>query len=231
MTSGNGGNGGTGWDDKKLAIMRRSRRVAKRRGNQLAKLVFGVPWGRMEPRKEREALCTVLLRSDDPRMEALGRDALLPDFARTSFATLCRKFEVSFTQVAKAYSAVKKAEGEMRVAQHLPDLMEQTALSAFDMIEDCADCEGTGTIAAIDKRTGGKVNKPCPKCKGKRTITVKGDGDRLKLIFETFISERRVPGPLVNLDLRNVGRRESLEDVSASVTDAIIDAPAQGGNE
>jgi len=216
-------------DDKLAVVNVKKRKRYPDRSAKLAKAIFGVPWGRMESREDREAIALVLLRSDSDKLQALAQEALLPQFKQSSFATLCNKFGVSFKEVATAYMAVKKDEGFMRVANHLPDLMEETAEAARNTWERCTDCDGKGALETVDKKSGRIKRVVCKPCRGLGKVYVLGNTERLELIFENWVSDKRIgPGVNVNLDLRSTGRREALEDTSAAVgtiLDAQEDAP------
>lgn len=177
------------------------------RPNTIARALFGVPWGRMEPRDRREEVALVLRLSDSERMRFLAQRALDPAFDRTSFATLCGQFNVTYKQVADAYKIIKHSEGLLRASDHLPDLMEQVAVDAKSKTMKCFPCNGTGTISD---------GKPCKDCKGTGTQYIPGEVERLKLVFD-MIEPRVRAGVNVNLDLRDTGKSEKLEELAGSV--------------
>ena len=97
-------------------------------------------------------------------------------------------------------------EGFVRMAQHLPVVMEDVALDAMSHDLECSTCKGLGQVMA----------EACTKCAGKGTVRVLGDTDRLRLLFETFelIGKR---GAGINIDLRRVEAAENLSDLSQSI--------------
>jgi hypothetical protein len=186
------------------------------RPNTIARELFGVPWGKMEPRDRRQEVALVLNLSPDQRMRFLAQHALDPVFDRTSFATLCDKFNVSYVQVAKAYKELKHSEGLLRAADHLPEIMEQVAQDAKGKTQACPKCNG--------KTEEGKV---CPACSGSGTVYVAAEVERLRLLFDMV--EPRQKGPSVNIDLRNTDKTEKLSDLYATV-DGIVEG-GTGGND
>ena len=190
---------------------------AKFRGqaNSTALQLFGVPT-RMESKEDRESIALVLRLSANPRMRKVAEMALLPEFRSTSFAKLAENEGLNFHSISSEYKEIKRSEGFIRAAQHLPDLMEQTAVDAKSKWETCRTCKGTGHVT--DKE-GGQIT--CSKCEtsgqpGK--VYVLGDADRLKLIFETFGLTGKGGGLNVNLDLRRPPEpHESMSALSESI--------------
>lgn len=209
------------------------------RPNTIARALFGVPWGRMEPRDRREEVALVLRLSDSERMRFLAQRALDPAFDRTSFATLCGQFNVTYKQVADAYKIIKHSEGLLRASDHLPDLMEQVAVDAKSRSERCLPCNGTGkvldTVADAKAKKEAEereeehepITRTCVACKGEGKVYIPGEVERLKLVFD-MIEPRVRAGVNVNLDLRDTGKSEKLEELAGSVAGivngAVVDA-------
>jgi hypothetical protein len=102
------------------------------------------------------------------------------------------------------------------MAEHLPALMEETAVEAKSRDERCRTCQGTGRITKDD------VELECTRCEGKGTVHILGSVDRLKLVFDTFGLTGKAGGPLVAIDLRGKpGKGESLADLAGSL-DGIV---------
>ena len=196
----------------------RQRRKGRSRTNAL--MLFGVQNGRkMETAEDRELIARTLERSSDPKMKELARRALDPTDRGTSFALLIEREKMNFHHVADEYKALMKAEGWMRQAQHLPVLMEQTALDAMSRDEKCRACKGTGKVERKGKDGAEATEVECDKCDGTGTKYVLGDIDRLKLVFEAHgITGARGAGVNVNLDLRKQEPGETMEDLSRSVS-------------
>lgn len=205
------------------------------RPNTIARALFGVPWGRMEPRERREEVALVLRLSDSEKMRFLAQHALDPIHDRTSFATLCDKFNVSYKQVAEAYKTVKQSEGLLRAASHLPDLMEQVAVDAKSKTEQCFPCSGTGHVldatadakAKKEAEERGEEHEPvtrvCTVCKGIGKVYIPGEVERLKLVFD-MIEPRVKAGVNVTIDQR--GQNASIDDLRGSIS-GIIEGNAQ----
>jgi hypothetical protein len=198
-----------------------ARKKGRAQANPIARALFGVPWGRMEPRERREEVALVLRRSDSEKLRFLAERALDPTHDRTSFATLCSQFDLSYKQIAQAYKEIKHSEGLLRVADHIPALMEQVAVDAKSKTDRCFTCAGSGTVSD---------GKPCKDCQGKGTRYTPGEVERLKLVFD-MIEPRHKPGISVNIDQR--GQQASTDDLRGSISGIIegntqAEEPADG---
>jgi len=226
---------------------RRSKGQAKRN----ALMLFGVPrGGKMEPKERRQDLALVLRLSQQDRFRALANMALSPIHETTAFTTLMEKLQISYHDLSQEFKALQTSLGFIRAAEHLPDLMAQTALDAKHRIEKCRTCAGKKLIAVYDyeaidkaKATVGediRLERPsdprlvllsegkatCPKCSGTGSVEVKGDYDKLKTIFETFGLTGKGGGLAVNLDLRNVRQPETMGELSRAVAPILEGTPS-----
>lgn len=135
--------------------------------------------GRMESPEDRLMIAHILSRSNDERMQRLSRLLLDPvDLMgqKVSLAAQAVACGVSDVEISNVFVKAIKAEGFIRQAKHLPDLMEQAAIDAKSKFEDCKKCGGAGSIG----------DKVCEKCSGSGTVYVLGDTTRLRMIFETY---------------------------------------------
>ncbi len=196
-----------------------SRQRRKGRARTNAMMLFGVEGRRtMETPEDRALIARTLERSSDPKMRTLAKRALDPIERGTSFALLIEREAMNFHHVADEYKALMKAEGLMRQAQHLPVLLEQTALDAMSREEKCRACGGTGKVERKGKGDAEATEVVCDKCDGTGTKYVLGDIERLKLIYATHGLTGGGAGVHVNLDLRKQEPGESMEDLSRSVS-------------
>lgn len=185
--------------------------------------LFGLPAGRSkETPEQREHMALALSLSHDQRMRDLASDLIRsdPDHMRTSLATLAEKHKLNYHMISEEYRQIKKSEGYIRMAQHLPDIMEQTARKAKDEWADCASCGGLGKV---DGKGG---VKDCTTCAGKGLVLVAGSVDHLKLVFDTFGLTGKSTGVNVNLDMRKIDPHESLGDLAGSLS-TIIEGQAK----
>lgn len=183
----------------------------------IARELFGVPWGKMEKPEDRLSVALVLRLSSNDTIRRLAIDALDPLLHSSSFATLIVRHGLDIRTVSHEYTLLKKAEGALRAANHLPDLMEQAAIDARSRHELCMRCEGKGEVEGQKK---GDPRKVCPICKGEGEVYVPGEVERLKLLFETFNLTSKSAGVQVNIDQRKMSD-ETLEDLAQSVAPII----------
>lgn len=176
---------------------------------------------KMEAEAQRTTMALALRMSTDDRMRALARDAVDPIHRYTAFTTLAEKLGLTYEDVAKEFTTIRKSEGLIRMAEHLPALMEETAVEAKSRDEKCRTCAGTGKI------TKDEMEIECARCDGVGTIHILGSVDRLKMVFDTFGLTGGKGGPMVNIDLRGKpGKGESLADLAGSL-DGIVSGSAR----
>lgn len=205
--------------------------VSKRRfrGQALAtaRQLFGVPWGKMERKEDRESVALVLRLSPNPRMQMLASQALDPLFKHTSFAKLAENLGLNYHSLSTEFKEIKRSEGFIRAAQHLPEIMEQVALDSKSTWQKCRTCEGTGE--AMEGKGDDARPVVCAKCNGKGQVYVLGDVDRLKLTLEMFQLTGKGGGLNVNLDLRQPpAANESMSALSESIA-PILDGTVVSG--
>jgi len=186
----------------------------------------------METPEERETLALVLRLSDKPAFQHLAAQAMSPLQAdrSTSFAMLIEKHGLNIHSIAEEFKSIQRSTGFMRAAQHLPDIMEETAVAAKSHDKKCSACKGKGNVPDYALMAKGKkeaeergeeftevLTLPCDICDGKGTVRVAGDLERLKITLETFELLGKRAGLNLNLDLRKVDAHESLGDLASSL--------------
>ena len=119
-------------------------------------------------------IARALALSGNPRAVRVWEMMFDPAYARMSLPQLCSRAGISAGEVMRLFCQQQFAEGMMRTARHLPDLMEGTALAARARSEPCCKCRGTG-----------KVNDSlCADCRGTGKVGVLGDIRALRLVLE-----------------------------------------------
>jgi len=218
-----------------------SKRRTRGTARTTARKLFGTTGEKtMETSEQREHMALVLARSSDERMRRLASEAMLPELKGSSFAKLAERLGLNFHMISEEYRAIKKSEGYIAAARHLPEIMEQVAEEAKSRVEVCETCDGLGNVPDIKafdelcavadaRQTARPTEAPrmkCKNCKGAGEIFIQGDVDRLKLVFDTFGLTGKGGGVNVNLDLRRPpDPHESMADLSASI------APILEGNK
>lgn len=217
---------------------RRSKGQARRNAMQL----FGVKRGsKMEDPKVRQDMALILRLSQHDRFRALANMALSPIYEKHAFTTLMEKLQITYHDISTEYKALQTSLGFIRAADHIPDLMEQTAEDALHKEITCVHCKGKGEVkvydyTAIDKARAtlaeniglqresdpemellaeGKAT--CCKCKGRGVVEVKGDPDKLRTIFETFGLTAKGGGLALNVNVPINMPNQSLAELSKDV--------------
>lgn len=206
-----------------------SRQKVRGQARTTALALFGLTRGKMERPEDREAVALVLRLSGDERMQAIARDAMDPVWRAKSLAEIIEMRKCNYHDVSQEYNKIKRAEGLIRAANHLPDMLEQTALDAQSRDEECSKCDGTGKVTKQIDKVVTRIR--CGKCRGTGTVHVLGDTERLKLMFDTFGLTGKDRGPLVNLDLRRMDAHEDLTSLSASISPILEGEVVLEGNK
>ena len=180
--------------------------------------------GAMERKEDRAMVAMVLGRSERAEVRNFSRHLTAPANEKVSLVSLAENFQLSYMELAKIYHDIKKAEGFVRIANHLPDLMEQTALEAKSEMAACKKCGGSGEITKTLKmgEESSQVTEPCGECGGTGEVWEVGDIDRLKLIFETAkLTGNGKGNQMMNLNIANVTTDEKMEDLIGSLPQVI----------
>jgi hypothetical protein len=187
----------------------------KGQSKRTARLLFGTSAGRtMESPEEREHMAIVLARSTDARVQRMVSDLMSPDpvNSASSLARIAERHGLNFHEISEEYTRLRKAEGFIRAAHKIPEIMEQVAEDATNRWAECGVCKGTGMIDSADGI------KPCSMrgcVDGK--VYIAASIDHLKLMFDTFGLTGKGGGVNVNLDLRKTDTPESLHDLASSL--------------
>src|SRR5258708_4880856 len=141
--------------------------------------------GKMERPEQREEMSLVLRMSSDPRFQELAKRAMNKIvYGQRSFAWIAEDLGLTYPVIAKEYSELQKAQGFIRAAEHLPDLMEQVMVDAKSITAECSECSGTGQV--LDTTDPEAVSKRCEECQSEGEHYVPGDINRVKLALEPF---------------------------------------------
>lgn len=235
----------------------RPERRSKGQARRNAKLLFGAKTGsKMETKESRQNLALVLRLSQHDRFRALANMALSPIHEKTAFTTLMEKLQITYHDISTEYKALQTSIGMIRAADHLPDLMEQTATDAKHREVECVHCKGKGEVkvfdyTAIDKARAalaeniglGRESDPevellakgratCAKCRGKGSVEVKGDLDKLRVLFDTFGLTSKGGGLALNVGVNvNNAPQQTLGELSRDVAPILEGTVVREGGE
>lgn len=163
----------------------------------------------MEKDVPRHDMAYALQLSEDQTLRQLGDMMTDSGYSRWSVARLCKELNVSYERLASCYHKSKVDEGKIRMAAHLPQVMEDTAIDAKSTEVLCPICSGTGSVADDESAVA------CKECNGKGSVRRPGDQNARKLIFESA----GLTGKGIQIDARSLtlNSMDTLEDTLAVV--------------
>jgi hypothetical protein len=143
----------------------------------------------------RDHLCAELLTSPEitPLIEKVLTLVYDPRFDKRSLGRLCHEAGIRPGEFFAAFRDATIAKANVQVmqqlAQKLPQLADNLLADAVTHTEPCPRCRGTKEALTYPRRTARNRNPdpvvaPCPDCGATGTITVKGDFERQKTVFE-----------------------------------------------
>lgn len=171
----------------------------------------------IEAAMSRREIAYALQLNDDPMIRQVGDMLTDHGWRNSSLAVICKNTGIGWAKIACAIKDVKKGEGEIRMAMHLPQIMEDTARDALSVEEACLKCETTGqvTTETKSKEDGKEVihreTKICGFCFGRGRIRRSGDNNARKLVFETASLTGKT-SPVIDNRSMNINLGDGLED-------------------
>ena len=129
---------------------------------------------------DREALEMFLAEKDNPKYETFLALLHDPAYAKLPFAQIARLAKISLSEFQQVYTDGMRHMGLLRMANALPQIMEDVAEDARNSTQLCHRCDGTGIVPDGERKT-----KVCPVCDGERRVKKMGDKHARNLIFET----------------------------------------------
>ena len=207
----------------KARVRTKLQRKSLAKTQALAKQMFGVLAQRVTESPEvRAHMAQVLDNSPDPRVQKLVSDLHTPTHDILSIARLAERHGLNYHDLSDEYTRLRKSEGFIRAAHHIPEIMEQVAEDAKNKWIECDTCHGAGQI---DSKKG---IVPCTArgcVDGK--VYVPASIDHLKLMFNTFgLTKADGGGVNVNMDMRKMVQHESLGDLAGTL-EGIVSRPQE----
>lgn len=122
----------------------------------------------------RENIASLLLGSGNPRASRLLDMMGDPVYAGLSFGRLCSRAGLSGEEVIRLIIRRQIVEGLIRMAYHLPAIMEDVTLAALDHNVTCMKCAGNGHVSGA----------LCANCHRTGEICSLGDIRARRLVFK-----------------------------------------------
>ena len=146
-----------------------------------------------------------------------------PAYIGNSFTRLCRKANVSFSELQELYTNGMRHLALLKVSNAMPDLMVDILVDAQSTMETCPRCDGYGKVASLNSEEKART---CPTCKGKKEVRRMGDTESRKLVLESarLIKESK---PAFTLQ-QNFAVVDSLESILKKTREIALEAPPHG---
>jgi hypothetical protein len=154
-----------------------------------------------------------LFMSENDKYKYFLEDLYNPEYARYTFATICRKWHVTLHELQSIYTDGMRHMALLNAATSTPDIMADVAEDALSKLVVCPRCDGIKSISEPVRNDEGKIIsesvRECPQCKGVGEVRQKGDDHSRDLVFESMKLTGQ-KGPLVAIQ-QNFGRGDGLD--------------------
>jgi len=124
-------------------------------------------------------LMAVLALSGEPRALSLLDLLNDPAYSCHTLATLCRRVGLTFIGLVDIYRRVQISRGLIRIANHLPDIMEDMAIDSLSRNVTCHGCDGSGRVPVDSDH-----DAVCADCGGSGVLRILGDAASRKLLMQ-----------------------------------------------
>src|SRR5215470_15071806 len=107
-----------------------------------------------------------------------------PTYARCSFPTLLRKFNISLHEAQTIYTDHMRHMALLQMCSQLPQVVADVTEDAKSHMHACPRCDGEKVV--VSTRRNKTVSKKCPECKGTGEVRIIGDKYARDLVFESL---------------------------------------------
>src|SRR5215471_2432101 len=107
-----------------------------------------------------------------------------PTYARCSFPTLLRKFNISLHEAQTLYTDHTRHMALLQMCSQLPQVIADVTEDAKSHMHVCPRCHGEKVV--VSTRRNKTVSKKCPECKGTGEVRIIGDKHARDLVFESM---------------------------------------------
>src|SRR5262245_58651488 len=144
--------------------------------------------------------------SDNDKYGAFLQALSDPTYARCSFPTLLRKFNISLHEAQAIYTDHMRHMALLQMSSQLPQVIADVTEDAKSHMRACPRCDGEKIIEFT--RSNKRVNKNCPDCKGTGEVRVIGDRHARDLVFESMKLTKQHEGPLFAMQQNFISDRD-----------------------
>jgi len=107
-----------------------------------------------------------------------------PTYARCSFPTLLRRFNISLHEAQTIYTDHMRHMALLQMCSQLPQVVADVTEDAKSHMHACPRCDGEKVV--VFTRVNKSTRKKCPECKGSGEVRVTGDKHARDLVFESM---------------------------------------------
>lgn len=152
-----------------------------------------------------------VLGSDDPKSEESRLVALLqdPQYADTPLHLVARRAGIPLSKLKEHFVSYQMTEGTLRAYNHLPKIMEDTAIAATEREIECRSCTGTGIVIHPEDQE----SVPCRACDGLGKQLILPDPAARALMFDTAGLTKKGAGIVINNNNAQFASPTSFEDL------------------
>ena len=107
-----------------------------------------------------------------------------PTYARCSFPTLLRKFNISLHEAQSIYTDHTRHAALLQMCSQFPEVIADVTEDAKSHMHACPRCDGEKVV--VFTRVNKRLKKKCPECKGTGEVRMIGDKHARDLVFESM---------------------------------------------
>src|SRR5262249_45121519 len=142
-----------------------------------------------------------------------------PTYARCSFPTLLRKFNISLHEAQSLYTDHMRHTALLQMSSRLPQVVADVTEDAKSHMRACPRCDGERVIEFT--RGNKRIRKNCPDCKVTGEVRVIGDKHARDLVFESMKLIKKHDGPLFAMQQNFVTRGDDMGTLDMKMEDLL----------
>jgi hypothetical protein len=148
----------------------------------------------------------------EPKIEMLLAARLDPAYRTSSFASLCKKFNVSLSEVDDIWRNHQLHVGMMRMMSKVPDMMADMVEDARSSMVCCPRCDGLKRVSEGGDDGKKPIIRACPVCNETGLVRHVGDKVAREIVSEAAgLIGKKVP--MFAVQNNNFGMDSALEEL------------------